>query len=558
MKKLFTLLLTFTLVFIIAGCEDDVDLTTTLENVIDISDTSEDLTDEDIVFQLDTIISEIREGEFVIDETYEPYELDNYTTLDTTLDSYTLTSGGVYVLEGTYTSTIIIDAGDEDVDLVLVNATISTTSGPAILVLSGDEITISATPNTENVIEDSINHPLDGDQDYNAAIYSKSDLVFNGTGTLTVNGNYNNAINSRDDIKIVDLTLVINSVDDGIIGKDYVAIAGATINLVTTGDGIKSTNDEDASRGFIYIESGIFDLTVGADGIQAENSIFIYDGTFVIDSSDDGIQATSSMIFGGGTFTITSDDDALNCDAELVIYDGNYTITAGDDAIHGYDMVLIEGGTIDVLGSYEGIESLVIEINGGTMNVVSTDDAINATVGGGQEHGPQYVSLGGSLSITGGIIQINSDGDGVDVNGSATMSGGYLIVYGPVTDMESTIDFDGTFTITGGLVVGIGSDGMLQSLSNTSTQNSLTYADGESYKAGTVVSLKDEDGNIIIEIEAIKAFEAVVISSEEMTTGDTYTFKVGSDSFEFTISSIVTTLGSGSTITEGGFRPPRP
>ena len=437
----------------------------------------------------------------------------------------------------------------------MLNATISASSGPAILVLSGDEITISSVPDSVNVIEDSTVHPLVDEKDYNAAIYSKSDLVFNGTGTITINGNYNNAINCRDDIKIVDVTLIINSVDEGIIGKDYIAVSKATITANTVGDSLKSTNDEDTDRGFIYIKSGTFNLTTDSDGIQAVNSILIYDGDFTINADDDGISSTSSIIIGGGTFTINADDDAINSDTEIYIYDGNITISAGDDAIHGYDLIQIEGGTINITKSYEGIEALLIVINGGTINIVSSDDAINATTGGGQEHGPQYVSLGGTLIINGGIIQISSTGDGVDVNGNATMTGGYLVVYGPTTDMESTIDYDETFNISGGLIIAIGSDGMLLGLSTTSTQMSLLYADGETFDTGTTITLTDADGTKIVEIDALKSFEAVVISCEEMLFGEDYTLEVGNDSFDFTISSTVTSLGSGASTSQG--TPPR-
>jgi len=556
MKKLNIILIAL-FVVLLAGCDKEVDLTNTeIEEIIDVTDTSENLTDEEIVVELNSVVNGIIDGEFSFDETYEDYTLDDYQTLDSNSDSFTITHGGVYVLEGSYTSTITIDAGDEDVDLVLLDATISVTSGPAILVLSGDEITISAPENTVNVIEDSANHPLDGEEEYSAAVYSKSDLVFNGTGTITVNGYYNDGIKTKDDIKIVDVTLEISSIDDGIVGKDYIAIRDANISIDSLGDSLSSTNDEDTAKGFIYIESGTFDFTSDADGIQAENTVFIYGGTFNIDVSDDGIQASTAIYVGGGTIVITADGDAINTDGELTIYDGDLTVTAGDDALHGYDMVLIEGGTINILGSYEGIEGLVIIINGGTINIVASDDAINATVGGGQIHGPTYVALGGSITINGGIIQISSVGDGIDSNGDVIMTGGYLIVYGPVTDMESTIDYDGTFEISGGLVIAIGSDGMLQSLSEESTQNSLVYANGETFDVGTMVTLTDSEDNVVLEIQAIKDIEAVVISCEEMVNGESFTLTVGSETYDFTITSTITSLGAGAGTSDQIGKPP--
>lgn len=547
MKKSIILAMILCTTLLLTSCGGtDSDDSKKQDEILTVLDTSEDFSKAEIIVELNTYVESIRDDTFSINERYTDILYDTFYLLDATEDSFMITQGGVYMLEGTYTSTIIIDAGDEDVDLVLLDATITSSNGPAILVLSGDEITISSPADKINLIEDSSNHPIDLEgNDYNAAIYSKSDLVFNGSGTLTVNGNYNNAINSRDDIKIVDLTLNINSVDDGIIGKDYIAIVDAIVTTNTAGDSLISTNDKDANRGFIYIKSGTFDFTTNTDAVSAVNGVIIYNGTFTIDAKEKAIQSNSSIMIGGGTFTIKAGDDAISSESELIIYDGTFTITSGDDALHGYDLVKIEGGYIDIIESYEGIESLVIELNGGTVNVVSSDDGINATIGGGQEHGPQYVSLGGTITITGGVIQINAAGDGIDVNGDATMSGGYLLVYGPTTDMESTIDFDGTFTISGGVVIAIGSDGMLQSLSDTSAQHSLIYADGKTLDIGTTITLTDSYGKKIIEINALRPFEAVVLSSEDMIQGDTYTLDIGDDSFEFTIGSNISTIGSG-------------
>ena len=99
----------------------------------------------------------------------------------------------------------------------------------------------------------------------------------------------------------------------------------------------------------------------------------------------------------------------------------------------------------------------------------------------------------------------------------------------------------------------------VEGLSETSEQASLLYADGISYSAGTMVTLTDDQGNVLLEATAIKVFEAVTISTSDMVNGESYTLTVGSDEVDFTINSIVTMLGSGGmTWPGGGGLPPRP
>lgn len=549
-NKLFVLLLVITSMIALAACEaisgDD---PVTEDNIVDVIDGETEST---------IVAIEVGEGSVVLDDPYEDYTLFNYVVLEPSTDTITIDLGGVYYLEGEY-SNIIINVLEEDVDLVLNNATISSTDGPAVLVLSADVVTISAIEGSNNLIEDTSNHPLDGEQDYNGAIYSVTDLEFNGTGTLTVNGSYNNAIYTKDDVKIQDITLNVYSVDDGIVGKDYVAISNANITLDVDGDGITSTNEGDADKGFVYVESGVINITAGSDGIDAVLAVLIYGGELNIDSVDTGIESDHSIIIEDGILTIDSGEDGINAVVEVRITGGDITVNAAEDGIHSDDLVLIEGGDIFVETSYEGIEGYVIVINDGNITVNSTDDGINATAGGGQAHGQElYISDGGTMYINGGVIQVNSVGDGVDVNGTIVMTDGYLLVYGSTTDMQSSIDFDAEFTISGGAVIALGSDGMVEPLSDTSDQASLLYADGISYTAGTMVTLTDENGNVLLEAQGIKYFEAVTMSTPNMVAGESYTLTVGTDVIDFTINSTVTILGSGGTTRPTGGFPPRP
>ncbi len=544
--KILSLLLVFVL---LVGCSDNSLNNTPVTDDIDITDTSEDLSSDEIQNLLDDEVITISGDSINLSKYYTGYAEDPYTVL---ADDTTITVGGTYVLEGNYDTTITINVGDdEDVDLILNNATVSVLEGPAILILNAEDVTISSLPDTVNIIEDTSDHTTDETgEDYNAAIYSTTDLIFNGTGSLTVNGNYNNAINSKDDIRIVETNLTVYSVDDGIIGKDYIAIKEATITVNSDGDALLSTNTEDTSKGFIYIESGTFTLDAGADCIQAATAILLYDGTFNLTAGDDGLASDGFITIGGGTFTIDSTGDAVNATTELTIYDGTFTINADDDALHSDDVLTIEGGDINIESSYEGIEAYAIIINGGTVYVTSTDDGINATTGGGQLHGTGYVSTGGSIEFNGGIVYVNSVSDGVDANGDITMTDGYLIVYATSETNQSPIDFDGSFTVSGGLVVAIGSTGMIQAIDSSSSQASLLYADTEEYSAGTEISLLDSDGNSIITLEAVRDFTGLIMSCEAMVDGASFTLQLDDTTYDFTITTTVTSLGDGG-VTQG-------
>lgn len=533
MKKRSLLFVTVLGILLLSGCSE-VDLTELDVSNIDYTDTSEDLTEKEIDTAIDDALAVIDEDGIKLDKAYETITSDEYIPFT----GDTITAGGVYYLNGVYTG-ITIDT-TEDVTLMLDNVTITSVDGPAINILDADDVTISSLEGTSNVISDTF---IYSSEDYNAAIYSKSDLIFNGTGTLTVNGNYNNAINCKDDIRIVETTLIIYSVDDGIIGKDYVAVNGADITINSYGDAIKSSNAEDADKGFIYIKSGTFTITTEADGLQAVNSVIINGGTFTINSGDDCVTSDKDITIGGGTFNLDAEGDAINATNSLTIYDGDFTINSEDDALHSDVTIVIEGGTINIESSYEGIEAYEIFINGGVINVNSEDDGINGTTGGGQIHAQSYISTGGYFEMNGGIVTVNSVSDGVDINGSGVVNNGYLIVFGCTEDNQSSIDFDESFDVNGGVVIALGSIGMIQTFSTTSTQASLMFASASSYSSGTTISLLDSDGNTIVTLDSIKEFAGITLSTEELVIGGSYTLVVDDDETTFTVSSIVTTLG---------------
>ena len=270
-----------------------------------------------------------------------------------------------------------------------------------------------------------------------------------------------------------------------------------------------------------------------------------------------GIKAFSGMLLSGGSYTIDSADDALHCDASLTLTGGTYSIATGDDALHAEETLHICAGTIDISTSYEGLEALHILVSGGDIQLVATDDGLNAAGGndqsgaggrdqmfGGGPGGPGgmggpgghgghgSMSAGnGSVTISGGTLYINSSGDGIDANGTVTISGGHTTIVGPTQGDTATLDYDRSCVITGGTFIGTGAMGMAQTFS-ASEQGVIAVQVGNQ-PAGTRISLTDAKGTLLIDYAPELNFAVVILSCPEMASGENYTITVGAASGTF-------------------------
>lgn len=198
----------------------------------------------------------------------------------------TITEAGTYVLSGTLSDgQIIVDEQAKGtVRLVLNGAHLTDSDNAPVYIKEAGKVVITLQEGTDNSVTDGAAYVFaDGAGDEpSAALFSKADLTINGTGKLTVTGNYNDGITGKDDVKIMSGTIEVKAADDGIVGKDLVAIQEGNITIHAEGDGIKSTNDKDAAMGFIAIAAGTFDITAGNDGIQAETAAVIDGGTYTL------------------------------------------------------------------------------------------------------------------------------------------------------------------------------------------------------------------------------------------------------------------------------------
>lgn len=285
----------------------------------------------------------------------------------------TISKAGTYVISGQSDGVQIQIAADksDDVKLVLKGASMTNTDA-AISATSAGHVYLTLAEGTTNSLSDSSSN---SDEKANAALFSKVNLIINGSGTLNVDGKKSNAIKANDTLHITGGTFNITSVGDAFNVNDELNITGTTMTIYAKEDGVKVDNDDDMTVGNMYL---------------ANNTI---------------------------------------------------TVTAGDDGIHASGNLVIDSGTYTVKNATEGIEGKSITINGGDINVYSTDDGVNAANKNAQQSDIYFTMTGGNLTVEVG----QGDTDPIDSNGNITVTGGTIKLIG-----QSGFDFDGTATYTGG------------------------------------------------------------------------------------------------------------
>lgn len=470
-----------------------------------------------------------------------------------------ITEGGVYLISGTLSDgRIIVNAPNAEVTLALKGANISCSDSSSLYVFKAEKVTVYLLDGSENSLADGEDYDFTDDyssaddKEPNACLYSKSDLIIGGSGSLTVNAKYKNGITCKDELRIDSAKINIAAENHGINGKDLLTAKNADITVKCGGDAIRSTNDSDAELGYITLVNSDFSLTSGEDAIQAETVLTISGGKFSVksgggsanepndDDSSKGLKAETALTVLGGEFELDCCDDALHSNGSVEISGGTFAISTGDDGIHADSALKISGGIINISKSYEGLEGETVEISGGDITIVASDDGINAA-------GDSDTPFGGSskcdITISGGKIIIDASGDGVDSNGSLNISGGELYISGPVSGGDSAIDFETSAVITGGTVIAAGSSGMAENFGDSSTQGSilLTY---QNY-AGGEISVSDSSGKTLIQYTPTKNYNCIVVSCPSLEKGGTYTVSACGESQEITLDSLIYGSGNG-------------
>lgn len=513
----------------------------------------------------------------------------------------TITKEGVYLLSGVLTDGMIIVDVDKKakVQLVFDGVEIENEGNAAVYVKQADKVFITLAEGSENSLTSRGYTSVDGNN-IDSVIYAKSDLTINGTGSLTVNAVEGHGIVSKDDLKVTGGGITVTAQKQGLSGKDSVRIGGGAVQITSGKDGIHAENDEDTEKGYVYISDGTIQITADGDGISA-GSVLQADGgtvsitagggsdnrTVAVDDNGDavsakGIKAAAELVINQMTLSIDSQDDAIHSNQNVVINSGELSLATGNDGIHADETVAITGGSIHISDSYEGIEGNNVEISGGTVSLYATDDGMNAAggndqsgfggmFGGGERFGnrgnrdPMNGNAGRGnadngnagngnagtphIQISGGVIRVHADGDGLDSNGDLLISGGEVYVSGPENGANGALDYDRTGQITGGILVAVGNSAMAMNFGDTSTQGAVLLTTANC-QAGTVISLKDSGEKELVTCTSESAFNSVVVSCPELVLGGTYTVTAGQESTEVTLSD---SLIYGSGFGMGGF-----
>lgn len=322
-----------------------------------------------------------------------------YITLEDGKD-VTISTEGVYVIQGSATdATIIVEADDTaKVQLVLDGVDISNSDFPCIYVKSADKVFVTSTGDNKLAVTGTF--VADGETNTDAVIFSKDDLVLNGTGSATITSTAN-GITCKDDLKITGGSFNIDATEDAIEANDSVSISDGSFTIKAGKDAIHCENSDDTTVGSVYISGGSFDIEATDDGIQATTVLMIDGGTLDITAAE-GLEGTYIQI-NDGTISISASDDGVNASAKSSSYEpvieingGSLTIVMGSgdtDALDANGSLYINGGTVDITAQFAFDFDKEAQLNGGkvTVNGEEVTEITNSMFGGqgGQGFGGQ-------------------------------------------------------------------------------------------------------------------------------------------------------------------------
>lgn len=460
---------------------------------------------------------------------YSGYEIDG--------TDVSITAAGTYVFSGDCDDgSITVKKGVTGVTIVLNGLTLTNDDSAAITLNKTAEASLIAAAGTTNTVADT-----EGSNDENAAVKVKSGaaLAIGGTGTLTVDGNAKNGIKGAADavITVAEVKLNINAANDGLSCDDELNITGGTLSITAGGDAVKASPDTG-------------------------------------DTENPDTTSLGNVTISGGTLTLATGDDGVHADNDLVIGAKGASSTSTP--------------RINITASYEGLEGTTVTVYSGDIDVVASDDGVNAANSTLGERSDKY-----AISIAGGDLYIDAGSDGLDSNNDINITGGKVEVYGADAMMDAAIDYDGTFTLSGGTLFGAGMEpsagtqayiavgetspsggmgggpngqGGGQGMTppgdangsngnrptppnfsgNTSSDGTFTpstkpsggKADGKpsgnlpnresalGIKEGSVITVQDSSGKTLCTATALGSMSSVIFSSADVKEGETYTVLV--------------------------------
>lgn len=376
-------------------------------------------------------------------------------------------------------------------------------------------------------------------------VFSGGDITITNPGgvALVASGSgydpaYSSGIKGDADIEVSGSKITILSSGaggKGISATGNLSIASGTVNIATSGAGTTYKNSSGTTDSYsavclnsdknVSITGGEVTSTSsgsGGKGIKAN-------GTITIGASSSS--PTLNLTTTGAKFIVSGSDynhpKTMVSDGTINIVNGTVNISSTDDAIHSETSVVVDGGATTISKSYEAVESAFVYMNGGTLDLTASNDGINTTKGttsGGTESND-----GSYLYVKGGtLIASCTNGDAIDSNGNLEISGGTVVANGPNSGVEEAVDFNGTFNMKGGFFIGAGSNSnMTKAMSATSTQANMYITSSAQISSATFLHIQDSGGKDLLSFKPKNGGYKFLFSSTALSKGGSYSIYTG-------------------------------
>ena len=373
----------------------------------------------------------------------------------------TITGSGTYVVSGTLDGQVVVNADKADVRLVLAGASITNTGGPAIDIQDAGSAVMVLAEGTTNTLADGSAYADTSEDAATAALFSSDTLTITGTGSLNVTGSYNDGISSKNGLVITgEPTITVDAVDDGVRGKDYLLVSSGSLTVSAGGDGLKSSEDNDETKGFVALGDATVNVTSGDDGVSATTDVTVDGTTLSIAAGGGQANATVSEEQGPGQGAPGQGAPGQGAPGQDQAAGGqsdesqSESTTASPKGINAGVTYAQDTGSVTIDAADEGLQAAFVNVNGGSLDIASGDDGINASNGDytieGYESADSESDDGSVLTISGGQVQIDyANSDGIDSNGSAHVTGGEVVVGGAAGSMDGSVDANGETTLVG-------------------------------------------------------------------------------------------------------------
>lgn len=352
------------------------------------------------------------------------------------------------------------------------------------------------------------------------SIYTKGPLIMSGSGSITVTEGYKHAFYSKDYIQVNSGSYTVNST-----GRNAFQAANAFVmnggSISISGRGSHTNNQ---SRGII-VEGWDYDTDdEKANEYPGEGYIVINGGSITSSTVSKGISAKWDI-----------DEDAASTDTSddpypfVLITGGKLSITTTgtpqDESYGYYTFTDADGASVSEKTklSPEGIEGKqALFITGGIVEVTTTDDCINVS--------RDTSGYKGKVEIYGGnIFAYSSGNDSIDSNGTLTIAGGIIVALTSTTP-ECAFDCDSnTFAITGGLLAGIGTNNYSAPTSSACSQSTLVLSGNYFGSGNTSFALEDSSGSPVFAYTIPEIYGSssnssyiMILSSPKIQTGTSY------------------------------------